>query len=40
MSRPYIGNCSKCDKLVEIDTATALCANCTAKIKKEGKNGG
>jgi len=38
----YFGHCSKCEKLLELDTATALCEKCTAKIsqtKKETPNG-
>ncbi len=43
MSRPYVGHCVKCDELVEISTATALCEKCSPKLpktKKEGSNGG
>ena len=38
----YIGHCSKCDKLEELDTAVALCRKCypTPKPKKETPNGG
>jgi len=33
---PYVGTCSKCKKLEELDTSTALCAKCSdPKIKKE-----
>jgi len=39
MSRPYVGICSKCGKLVELDTSTALCVKCTPKPKKEDSNG-
>jgi len=39
---PYVGICVKCDKLLELDTSTALCQKCspTPKLKKEGSNGG
>ena len=39
---PYIGHCSKCEKLLELDTSTALCASCSVKQKpkKETPNGG
>ena len=40
---PYVGTCSKCKKLKELDTSTALCAKCSAvsgpKTKKEDSNG-
>jgi len=37
----YVGHCSKCEKLVELDTSTALCEKCSdPKTKKEGKDGG
>jgi len=42
-SSPYVGICSKCSKLVELDVSTALCAKCTPptpKPKKEDSNGG
>ena len=41
-STPYIGHCSKCKKLLELDTSTALCEKCSdaPKTKKEGSNGG
>jgi len=39
-STPYIGHCSKCKKLEELDTSTALCAKCTPKPKKDDSNGG
>jgi len=39
MANPYVGHCSKCGKLLELDTATALCAKCTPKPKKEESNG-
>jgi len=41
-SSPYVGHCSKCKKLEELDTSTALCAKCspTPKPKKEDSNGG
>jgi len=42
-SHEYIGLCSKCGKLLELDTATALCEKCSPtppKTKKEGSNGG
>ena len=37
----YIGICSKCDKLAELHTSTALCAKCThtPKPKKDDSNG-
>jgi len=41
-STPYIGHCSKCNKLEELDTSTALCGKCSLallKPKKEDKNG-
>ena len=28
---PYVGHCSKCKKLTELDTSTALCAKCAKK---------
>ncbi len=38
---PYVGHCSKCNKLRELDTSTALCEKCSdPKTKKEGSNGG
>ncbi len=38
---PYVGLCSKCKKLAELDTSTALCEKCSdPKTKKEGSNGG
>jgi len=38
---PYKGICSKCGKLLELDTSTALCEKCSdPKTKKEGSNGG
>jgi len=41
---PYKGICSKCGKLEELDTSTALCEKCSPaagpKTKKEGSNGG
>jgi len=42
MSRPYVGICSKCNKLLELDTATALCGKCSLALlkKKEGNDGG
>jgi len=42
MSRPYVGHCSKCGKLVELDTSTGFCEKCSPppKTKKEGSNGG
>jgi len=41
-SHPYVGICSKCNKLLELDTATALCEKCSkiSQTKKEGPNGG
>jgi len=40
-SSPYVGICSKCNKLLELDTSTALCAKCSPppKPKKETPNG-
>ena len=36
---PYTGICSKCEKLLELDTSTALCEKCSPatgpKPKKE-----
>ena len=46
MSRPYVGHCVKCEKLLEISTATALCEKCERKQivptsgQKEASNGG
>ncbi len=38
---PYVGICSKCNKLLELHTSTALCAKCTPAPKpKEKDNGG
>ena len=41
MPTPYVGHCSKCNKLAELDTSTALCAKCSPapKPKKEDSNG-
>jgi len=49
-TNPYIGHCSNCGDLRELDTSTALCAKCSPAdvfpeltetvTKKEGKNGG
>jgi len=37
---PYKGICSKCGKLLELDTSTALCEKCSdPKTKKEGSDG-
>ena len=37
----YVGLCSKCGELRELDTSTALCEKCSdPKTKKEGKDGG
>jgi len=38
---PYTGICSKCSKLLELDTSTALCEKCspTPKPKKEDSDG-
>jgi len=37
---PYVGICSKCKKLKELDTSTALCAKCSpTKTKKDDSNG-
>jgi len=38
----YVGLCSKCGDLRELDTSTALCEKCspTPKTKKEDSNGG
>jgi len=41
-STPYVGHCSKCGKLLELDTSTALCAKCSPsppKPKKDDSNG-
>ena len=39
---PYVGICSKCEKLRELDTSSALCEKCspTPKPKKDDANGG
>ncbi len=38
-SSPYVGICSKCKKLADLDTSTALCEKCSPapapKTKKE-----
>ncbi len=37
----YVGTCSKCSHLRELDTSTGLCEKCSdPKTKKEGSNGG
>ena len=36
-AHPYIGHCSKCGELLELDTATALCEKCSPKTSKPKK---